>query len=140
MGAMNLSDPFGRIVVGNVLFDVDMSFSGNHTAAGAAYYGNQSDTGGSLNEYGRIIMTADKTEVVSSSSSSNGTFGAITNILWDSAAEGNGQEAAEGEASSVADAEYIFDRLDVRIIFIALYSTVFACCFFGKWLFGRLIV
>lgn len=29
---------------------------------------------------------------------------------------------------------YIFDRLDVRIIFITLYSLVFCCCFFGKFL------
>lgn len=28
--------------------------------------------------------------------------------------------------------EYIFDRTDVRVIFIILYSLVFCCCFFGK--------
>ena len=28
--------------------------------------------------------------------------------------------------------EYIFDRKEVRIIFITLYSLVFCCCFFGK--------
>lgn len=28
--------------------------------------------------------------------------------------------------------EFIFDRTDVRIIFITLYSLVFFCCFFGK--------
>lgn len=28
--------------------------------------------------------------------------------------------------------EYIFDRQDVRIIFIILYSIVFCCCFFGE--------
>lgn len=30
------------------------------------------------------------------------------------------------------DREYIFDRTDVRIIFITLYTLVFCCCFFGK--------
>ncbi|XP_034474841.1 trissin receptor isoform X2 [Drosophila innubila] len=30
--------------------------------------------------------------------------------------------------------EYIFDRTDVRIIFITLYSIVFCCCFFGNLL------
>ncbi|XP_046423320.1 trissin receptor [Neodiprion fabricii] len=30
--------------------------------------------------------------------------------------------------------EYIFDRTDVRVIFITLYSIVFACCFFGNLL------
>lgn len=28
--------------------------------------------------------------------------------------------------------EYIFDRKEVRVIFITLYSLVFCCCFFGK--------
>lgn len=28
--------------------------------------------------------------------------------------------------------EYIFDRKEVRIIFIILYSIVFCCCFFGE--------
>ncbi|XP_049302716.1 uncharacterized protein LOC105225341 [Bactrocera dorsalis] len=32
------------------------------------------------------------------------------------------------------DREYIFDRTDVRIIFITLYSLVFCCCFFGNLL------
>lgn len=29
--------------------------------------------------------------------------------------------------------EYIFDRKEVRVIFITLYSLVFCCCFFGKY-------
>lgn len=28
--------------------------------------------------------------------------------------------------------EYIFDRKEVRIIFITLYTLVFCCCFFGE--------
>ena len=28
--------------------------------------------------------------------------------------------------------EFIFDRKEVRIIFITLYTLVFCCCFFGK--------
>ena len=28
--------------------------------------------------------------------------------------------------------EYIFDRKEVRVIFITLYSLVFCCCFFGE--------
>lgn len=34
--------------------------------------------------------------------------------------------------------EYIFDRKEVRIIFVTLYSLVFCCCFFGEWLFIRI--
>lgn len=28
--------------------------------------------------------------------------------------------------------DFIFDRTDVRAIFITLYTLVFCCCFFGK--------
>lgn len=28
--------------------------------------------------------------------------------------------------------DFVFDRTDVRVIFITLYSLVFCCCFFGK--------
>lgn len=31
--------------------------------------------------------------------------------------------------------DYIFDRTDVRAIFITLYTIVFCCCFFGKFSF-----
>lgn len=36
--------------------------------------------------------------------------------------------------------EFIFDRTDVRIIFITLYSLVFFCCFFGKYPDGFMFV
>ncbi|KYN37879.1 hypothetical protein ALC56_08078 [Trachymyrmex septentrionalis] len=28
--------------------------------------------------------------------------------------------------------DYIFDRTDVKVIFITLYTIVFVCCFFGE--------
>lgn len=36
------------------------------------------------------------------------------------------------DMSAEDSSEYIFDRTDVRIIFITLYTIVFCCCFFGK--------
>lgn len=33
---------------------------------------------------------------------------------------------------SLEEDEFIFDRTDVRAIFITLYTIVFCCCFFGK--------
>jgi hypothetical protein len=39
--------------------------------------------------------------------------------------------AGNNSSSTEAD-EYIFDRTDVRAIFITLYTIVFCCCFFGK--------
>ncbi|XP_023166192.2 trissin receptor isoform X2 [Drosophila hydei] len=44
-------------------------------------------------------------------------------------------EAAKQEVKDVENtSEYIFDRTDVRIIFITLYTIVFCCCFFGNLL------
>ncbi|XP_060665305.1 trissin receptor isoform X1 [Drosophila nasuta] len=42
----------------------------------------------------------------------------------------NELETADGDYTS----EYIFDRTDIRIIFIILYTLVFCCCFFGNLL------
>ncbi|KAH8269378.1 hypothetical protein KR018_010755 [Drosophila ironensis] len=45
-----------------------------------------------------------------------------------------GMEEFEQDEDEEAASEYIFDRTDVRIIFITLYSIVFCCCFFGNLL------
>lgn len=29
--------------------------------------------------------------------------------------------------------DFVFDRTDVRVIFITMYTLVFCCCFFGKY-------
>ncbi|KAH8413943.1 hypothetical protein KR009_000639 [Drosophila setifemur] len=47
---------------------------------------------------------------------------------------GHGFEGIEEENESTEVSEYIFDRTDVRIMFICLYSIVFCCCFFGNLL------
>lgn len=43
-------------------------------------------------------------------------------------------ERMGGGAGTFVEAhkEYVFDRPDVRIVFITLYSLVFCCCFFGE--------
>lgn len=104
------------------------------TAAAAVTNTNNSGT-----DFGRIIVTGDRTEQIPFS---NGTFGAITSVLWTAdegaaATSGVGTDGTAGiqvmaAAAVPGDGEYIFDRLDVRIIFITLYSLVFACCFFGE--------
>lgn len=38
--------------------------------------------------------------------------------------------AAEGDAD---DRDYIFDQLNIKIIFIVCYVAVFVCCVFGEW-------
>ncbi|XP_002038000.2 trissin receptor isoform X2 [Drosophila sechellia] len=48
---------------------------------------------------------------------------------------GDGSGAViEDEEDAEKASEYIFDRTDVRIIFITLYTLVFCCCFFGNLL------
>lgn len=42
------------------------------------------------------------------------------------------ENASIGYNESLQTKEFIFDRTDVRVIFITLYSLVFCCCFFGK--------
>lgn len=121
--------------VGHVVFGPDLGFSSSVNQMDNA--GNQS--GGS--DYGRIIMMTDRTEIIHT----NGTFGAIANTLWEAQerlAGGSRRETQDegGVAAAPMDAEYIFDRLDVRIIFITLYSVVFACCFFGKCHSSSLLV
>ncbi|XP_017154982.1 trissin receptor isoform X2 [Drosophila miranda] len=43
-------------------------------------------------------------------------------------------DVIEDEEDAANASEYIFDRTDVRIIFITLYTIVFCCCFFGNLL------
>lgn len=43
----------------------------------------------------------------------------------------NSEPLDEEDADNTS--EYIFDRTDVRIIFITLYTIVFCCCFFGEY-------
>ncbi|XP_036675011.3 trissin receptor isoform X1 [Drosophila suzukii] len=47
---------------------------------------------------------------------------------------GAGLAELEDEEDAEKASEYIFDRTDVRIIFITLYTLVFCCCFFGNLL------
>ncbi|XP_037710893.1 trissin receptor isoform X1 [Drosophila subpulchrella] len=47
---------------------------------------------------------------------------------------GDGLAELEDEEDAEKASEYIFDRTDVRIIFITLYTLVFCCCFFGNLL------
>lgn len=44
----------------------------------------------------------------------------------------NVSKVNESALYSFEDDEYIFDRTDIRAIFITLYTIVFCCCFFGK--------
>jgi hypothetical protein len=95
---------------------------------------NQHDSGVMNNSFN----TSNTTNGVNSSSTINGdddyvTIVNLTSIFLSPSVnpfDGTGL-AGGGELAK----EFIFDRLDVRIIFITLYSLVFCCCFFGKFSF-----
>ncbi|KAL7739492.1 hypothetical protein ACLKA6_003937 [Drosophila palustris] len=48
--------------------------------------------------------------------------------------DNSNNELAVDEDDGDNTSEYVFDRTDVRIIFITLYTIVFCCCFFGNLL------
>jgi hypothetical protein len=59
------------------------------------------------------------------------------NVIFTSRDDDNGTSMSNDTFSgSFEPKEYIFDRKEVRIIFVTLYSLVFCCCFFGEC-FGR---
>lgn len=98
-------------------------------------------------DYGRIIRAPGEQDAADGIIPSNGTFIAnLTEFFWGAEITGIAQlamdsrglgqqqpEQEETEDERGLAVEYIYDRLDVRITFITLYSAVFACCFFGKW-------
>lgn len=99
-------------------------------------------------DYGRIIRTPDE-QAADAIIPSNGTFIAnLTEFFWGAEITGIAQLAMDsrgleqprddetGDNAGEMAVEYIYDRMDVRITFITLYSAVFACCFFGKWLWS----
>lgn len=51
-----------------------------------------------------------------------GSNGTMVNLGNDSALMSNESQKRD----------FVFDRTDVRVLFITLYSLVFCCCFFGK--------
>lgn len=47
--------------------------------------------------------------------------------------EGTTNRSSFNDSDYPFNDEYIFDRTDVRAIFITLYTIVFCCCFFGEY-------
>lgn len=63
----------------------------------------------------------------------NTSFGNVAvNISNDSSFISNLSSSNESQKR-----DFVFDRTDVRVIFITLYSLVFCCCFFGEYKFYK---
>ncbi|KAH8352447.1 hypothetical protein KR084_004189, partial [Drosophila pseudotakahashii] len=86
------------------------------------------------------VSTTSSLPINGSSSSTDYTllFGDSTTPLVPAQTTGisgvGGEAEVEDEEDAQKASEYIFDRTDVRIIFITLYTLVFCCCFFGNLL------
>lgn len=76
-------------------------------------------------------------EILFTSSMWSGIFGETTTpSSYGNVTEGNANYSndsyAYNDTFNVQTREYIFDRKDVRYVFVTLYSLVFCFCFFGK--------
>lgn len=72
---------------------------------------------------GQFLLSHYNTTVSHNSAYGNGTV----NISNDSSFITNLSASNESQKR-----DFVFDRTDVRVLFITLYSLVFCCCFFGK--------
>lgn len=78
-------------------------------------------------------------EILFTSSMWSGVFGeastpsSFTNNVTDGSYPNDSY--AYNDTFNVQTREYIFDRKDVRYVFVTLYSLVFCFCFFGEWIF-----
>ncbi|XP_075992293.1 trissin receptor [Anticarsia gemmatalis] len=77
----------------------------------------------SENMYGTKLFVASESNEWASFNKSKAVEGGAVNV-----------SRANQTIYSMNDDEYIFDRTDVRAIFITLYTIVFCCCFFGNLL------
>uniref|UniRef100_A0A182ML79 G-protein coupled receptors family 1 profile domain-containing protein n=1 Tax=Anopheles culicifacies TaxID=139723 RepID=A0A182ML79_9DIPT len=103
--------------------------------------GNTSPVGGngsSLGNYSTAVNSSSSSATMLSLSGANGSVAPLlTTALLN--VNGTGLEFSDGSnlthsLPNFVPKEFIFDRTDVRIIFITLYSLVFCCCFFGNLL------
>ncbi|XP_030555204.1 trissin receptor isoform X2 [Drosophila novamexicana] len=97
-----------------LLVDRSLSATGNYSSL-------------ALNESGiEITLPINGTTAILATAATTGGSGAATTAL--ALSELADEEDAENSS------EYVFDRTDVRVIFITLYTIVFCCCFFGNLL------
>ncbi|EDW63633.2 trissin receptor isoform X2 [Drosophila virilis] len=102
-----------------LLVDRSLSTAGNYSSL-------------ALNESGiESTLPINATTAILATAAPTGGSGAATTAL--ALSEPTTTEQAD-EEDAENSSEYVFDRTDVRIIFITLYTIVFCCCFFGNLL------
>ncbi|XP_049279599.1 trissin receptor isoform X2 [Anopheles funestus] len=103
--------------------------------------GNSSPVGGNvstLGNYSTVINSSSSPATMLALGSANGS---VAPLLTTALLNVNGTGLKFPDGSNLTHSfpnfvhkEFIFDRTDVRVIFITLYSLVFCCCFFGNLL------
>lgn len=121
-----------------------MSLSENHTdyylhhKTGGAASINEKPTLSNLSPliYNIASNASWIAKIIANYSSVSNTF--TTNSLTTTRGRGPGMNVDLSDLDGdIRQKEFVFDRTDVRIIFVTLYSLVFGCCFFGKCLLRK---
>ncbi|XP_052894983.1 trissin receptor isoform X1 [Anopheles moucheti] len=103
--------------------------------------GNSSPVVGNVSTLGNYSTVVNATTSPATMLSLGGANGSVAPLLTTALlnVNGTGLEFSDGgnlthSFTNFVHKEFIFDRTDVRVIFITLYSLVFCCCFFGNLL------
>ncbi|TDG40918.1 hypothetical protein AWZ03_012660 [Drosophila navojoa] len=118
--------PWPLLLLLMLLVDCSLSTTGNDSSL--ALNVTVTEIALSMNETTAILATA-ATPTAAGVAAGAGAA-ATTSLELSELTEAAKEEVEDAENTS----EYIFDRTDVRIIFITLYTIVFCCCFFGNLL------
>uniref|UniRef100_A0A182UY23 G-protein coupled receptors family 1 profile domain-containing protein n=1 Tax=Anopheles merus TaxID=30066 RepID=A0A182UY23_ANOME len=98
--------------------------------------------GGSVSplvNYSSVVSSSPSPATMLSSGPANGSMApllttALLNVNGTGLEYGDTGSNLTHSFTNFVHKEFIFDRTDVRVIFITLYSLVFCCCFFGNLL------
>lgn len=73
---------------------------------------------------GQLLLSNYNTTVSNNAGFGNGTMNVSNESLFISNLSSSNEPQKR---------DFVFDRTDVRVLFITLYSLVFCCCFFGEY-------
>lgn len=92
-----------------------------------------------------VILTTTESLLKLSATSMLSVIENATDVIYDNSSNSNNKYNIESDNQTFVpnndtydfkteQKEYIFDRKDVRYVFVTLYSLVFCFCFFGKFI------
>jgi hypothetical protein len=84
-----------------------------------------------------LLTSSMLSSVIESSSS---TSSLLTNVTDSGDEIYSNDSFMSNDTLNMSAREYVFDRKDVRYVFITLYSLVFCFCFFGEYKWGEIFI